>query len=52
MFDSLTTENFTHPGYIAVRTSIAAAGGTAAGLTGAQWIEQVRERRVHPLPPV
>ncbi|MCB0931638.1 MAG: DNA primase [Mycobacterium sp.] len=48
VFDSLTTENFTHPGYIAVRTSIAAAGGTAAGLTGAQWIEQVREKAGSP----
>ncbi|MCH9733659.1 MAG: DNA primase [Actinomycetia bacterium] len=43
VFDSLAAESFTHPGYAAVRVSIEAAGGTAAGLTGAQWIEAVRE---------
>ena len=43
VFDSLTVESFTHPGYAAVRTAIEAAGGTAAGLAGAQWIEPVRE---------
>lgn len=44
VFDSLAAESFTHPGYAAVRASIKAAGGTAAGLTGAQWIEAVREQ--------
>ncbi|MEE9244073.1 MAG: DNA primase [Mycobacterium sp.] len=44
VFDSLAAESFTHPGYAAVRASIEAAGGTAAGLTGAQWIEAVREQ--------
>ena len=44
VFDSLAAESFTHPGYAAVRASIVAAGGTAAGLTGAQWIEAVREQ--------
>ena len=44
VFDSLTVESFTHPGYAAVRTAVGAAGGTAAGLTGAQWIETVREQ--------
>jgi DNA primase len=43
VFDSLPADSFTHPGYVAVRTAIAAAGGTAAGLTGAQWMEYVRE---------
>ncbi len=33
MFDSLTVESFTHPGYAAVRAAIGAAGGTAAGLS-------------------
>lgn len=42
VFDALTVENFTHPGYAAVRTAIAAAGGTARGVTGAEWIEAVR----------
>jgi DNA primase len=44
VFDSLTVESFTHPGYAAVRAAIGAAGGTAAGLPGAQWIEAVREQ--------
>ncbi|MCB0950624.1 MAG: DNA primase [Mycobacterium sp.] len=49
VFDSLVTESFTHPGYAAVRGSIAAAGGTSAGVTGAQWIEAVREQTASPL---
>ena len=44
MFDSLTVETFTHPGYGAVQTAIVAAGGTSAGMSGAQWIEAVREQ--------
>jgi DNA primase len=48
VFDSLTVENFTHPGYIAVRTAIEAAGGTGTGLAGAQWIEMVREQAASP----
>ena len=44
VFDSLTPESFTHPGYAAVRTAIGAAGGTAAGLAGAAWIDAVREQ--------
>ncbi len=44
VFDSLTGESFTHPGYTAVRTAIEAAGGTSSGLTGAQWMEVVREQ--------
>ena len=31
VFDTLTVESFTHPGYAAVRTAIDAAGGTSAG---------------------
>jgi DNA primase len=42
VFDALTVESFTHPAYAAVRAAIGAAGGTAAGLSGAQWIEVVR----------
>ncbi|MEB3051163.1 DNA primase [Mycolicibacter sp. MYC123] len=45
VFDSLTVESFTHPGYAAVRSAIDAAGGTnGAASTGAaaQWIETVR----------
>ena len=35
VFDTLTVESFTHPGYAAVRAAIAAAGGTSAGCPGA-----------------
>jgi DNA primase len=44
VFDSLTVESFTHPGYAAVRAAIAAAGGASAGLSGGQWIEAVRDQ--------
>ncbi|MGW0160463.1 DNA primase [Mycobacterium sp. NPDC003323] len=43
VFDSLGPESFTHPAYAAVRAAIAAAGGVATGLSGAQWIETVRD---------
>ncbi|BBY76522.1 DNA primase [Mycolicibacterium parafortuitum] len=48
VFDSLTADSFTHPGYAAVRAAIEACGGTAAGLSGAQWIEAVREQAASP----
>ncbi|ADT98813.1 MULTISPECIES: DNA primase [Mycolicibacterium] len=48
VFDSLTAESFTHPGYAAVRAAIGAAGGTSAGLSGAQWIEAVRDQATSP----
>ncbi|KXW76774.1 DNA primase, partial [Mycolicibacterium phlei DSM 43071] len=48
VFDSLTVESFTHPGYAAVRTAIEAAGGTSAGLSGAEWIEAVRAQTTTP----
>ncbi len=44
VFDSLTVESFTHPGYAAVRVAIEAAGGTSSGITGGQWIDTVREQ--------
>ena len=43
VFDSLTIDSFTHPGYTAVRASIDAAGGTTSSVGGAQWIDQVRQ---------
>ncbi|MCH9640787.1 MAG: DNA primase [Actinomycetia bacterium] len=49
VFDSLAAESFTHAGYAAVRLSIEAAGGTSAGVTGAQWIEAVRNQAASPL---
>ena len=48
VFDSLTVESFTHPGYAAVRAAIGTAGGTSAGLAGAQWIEAVRGQTASP----
>jgi DNA primase len=44
VFDSLTVESFTHGGYAAVRAAIESAGGTSAGLTGAEWIDAVRQQ--------
>ena len=44
VFDSLTVESFTHPGYAAVRAAIEAAGGASSGVTGAEWIEAVRRQ--------
>ncbi len=44
VFDALTPESFTHPGYTAVRVAIAAAGGTSAGASGAEWIDSVRQQ--------
>ena len=44
MFDSLTVESFTHPGYAALRSAIQAAGGTSSGLTRTGWIDAVREQ--------
>ncbi|BDX31431.1 DNA primase [Mycobacterium antarcticum] len=44
VFDTLTVESFTHPGYAAVRTAIAAAGGMSSGGSGGQWIDAVREK--------
>ncbi|MBF6083119.1 DNA primase [Nocardia cyriacigeorgica] len=43
-FDALETEAFTHPAYVTIRTLIAEAGGTAAGLVGAEWVGAVSDR--------
>jgi DNA primase len=43
VFDTLSVESFTHPGYSAVRAAIEAAGGTSSGLTGAVWLDTVRQ---------
>ncbi len=48
VFDTLTIESFTHPGYAAVRGSITAAGGMSAGGSGGQWIDAVREQASSP----
>ncbi|MBO0885537.1 MAG: DNA primase, partial [Mycobacterium sp.] len=44
VFDALTVECFTHPGYAAVRTAIDVAGGAATGGLGVQWIDAVRQK--------
>lgn len=49
VFDTLTVESFTHPGYAAIRAAIDTAGGTTGGVTGAQWLEAVRDRASSPL---
>jgi DNA primase len=48
VFDSLTPDSFTHPGYSAVRAAIEAAGGVSSGLTGGHWIETVRDHALSP----
>ncbi|MFE6924772.1 DNA primase [Nocardia sp. NPDC057663] len=42
-FDAIDTAAFTHPAYITVRIMIAKAGGTAAGLSGAEWVAAVSD---------
>ncbi|MGW6424980.1 DNA primase [Nocardia sp. NPDC055053] len=42
-FDAIDTAAFTHPAYVAVRIMIAKAGGTAAGLSGAEWVAAVSD---------
>lgn len=44
VFDALSTESFAHPAYLGVHAAIVAAGGTSAGLSGADWIEAVRAK--------
>ncbi|MEV6069002.1 DNA primase [Nocardia sp. NPDC052001] len=43
VFDSLEPEAFTHAAYVATRAAIAEAGGTAAGLGGAEWVAAVAD---------
>lgn len=44
VFDTLTVESFTHPGYAAVRAAIETAGGTSIGVSGGQWLDMVRQQ--------
>jgi DNA primase len=48
VFDALTVESFTHPGYAAVCTAIEAAGGTTTGVGGAEWLDSVRQKALSP----
>ncbi|GAD87300.1 DNA primase [Nocardia asteroides NBRC 15531] len=43
VFDSIDAAAFTHPAYVAVRIMISQAGGTAAGLSGAEWVAAVAD---------
>jgi len=43
MFDALGPETYGHPVFQAVRAGIGEAGGTAKGISGAVWIEAVRD---------
>ncbi|MFD9551193.1 DNA primase [Nocardia salmonicida] len=42
-FDAIDAAAFTHPAYVAVRIMIDRAGGTAAGLSGAEWVAAVAD---------
>ncbi|WP_292990203.1 DNA primase [Mycobacterium sp.] len=48
VFDALTVESFTHPGYVAVCTAIEAAGGAATGVAGSEWLDAVRQKALSP----
>jgi DNA primase len=48
VFDALTAESFTHPGYSAVRAAIDAAGGTGTGVGGGEWLDAVRQKALSP----
>jgi DNA primase len=48
VFDALTVESFTHPGYAAVCTAIEAAGGTGTGVGGGEWLDAVRQTAPSP----
>jgi DNA primase len=43
-FDALEAEVFSAQAHLLIHTAIVAAGGTAAGGSGEQWVSQVRER--------
>ncbi|ODR10240.1 DNA primase [Mycolicibacillus koreensis] len=43
VFDTLTVDSFTHPGYAAVHAAIEAAGGLGSGVVGGAWIDLVRQ---------
>jgi DNA primase len=41
VYDTLPTDAFTHPAYAQVHAAVLAAGGTAAGRSGPEWIDAV-----------
>ncbi|MGJ0120731.1 DNA primase [Williamsia sp. MIQD14] len=49
VFDSLPVECFPEPAYALIRAAIATVGGTASGLSGAQWVETVGRELDNPV---
>ncbi|HHX85712.1 MAG TPA: DNA primase, partial [Actinomycetales bacterium] len=43
LFDSLPGECYTHPAYAGIADALTAAGGCAAGKSGANWVSEVSE---------
>ncbi|MGH3775246.1 MAG: DNA primase [Pseudonocardiaceae bacterium] len=41
VYDTLPHEAFTHPAYAQVHAAVLAAGGTAAGMSGPEWIDAI-----------
>jgi DNA primase len=41
VYDTLPADAFTHPAYAQVHSAVLAAGGTAAGMSGPEWIDAV-----------
>jgi DNA primase len=41
VYDTLPAEAFTHPSYAQLHAAVLAAGGTAAGMSGPEWIDAV-----------
>ncbi|MGH4005413.1 MAG: DNA primase [Pseudonocardiaceae bacterium] len=41
VYDTLPDEAFTHPAYAQMHAAVLAAGGTAAGMSGPEWIDAV-----------
>jgi DNA primase len=47
VYDALPTDAFTHPAYAQVHAAVLAAGGTAAGMSGPEWIDAVAAHCPH-----
>ncbi len=47
VYDALPTDAFTHPAYAQVHAAVLTAGGTAAGMSGPEWIEAVAAHCPH-----
>jgi DNA primase len=47
VYDTLPAEAFTHPSYAQLHAAVLAAGGTAAGMSGPEWIDAVAAHYPH-----